>query len=484
MPTRPVNLLFVLCDEMRGCDMGCAGALDVRTPNMDRLAGEGVSFVNAISNCPVCTPARGTILTGVHALRHRALANDMPIRADLPTMGTILRDAGYAAGYIGKWHLDGAQRDVFTPPGPRRLGFDDHWAVWNCHHDYLERRYYGDTPEVRHIEGYEPVWQTDEAIRFMERRRDDPFALVLSWGPPHGPLELVPDEYRLMYDPAKLTLRANVDPERTPREYLSTAVPPWNPTEGCRNRTEGDIEQRIRESLASYYGAITALDDNVGRLLAALERLDLVENTIVVFTSDHGGQYWSQRHIRKQQPWEETIRIPMIMRAPGRFPRGKATPVPTGLVDLLPTLLELLNVESPGGMDGASVVDAVLEQTPPARSVLFGIPVPVDGVTQEGVDRGWRGVRTQRHTFAQWEDGSPWVLYDNERDPYQLKNLIEIADASRLRVEMEDELERQLERANDPFLTWQEHVRQCDVVEEWNLRERTCNSLAARPVSP
>lgn len=483
MSTRPMNLLFVFADEMRGCDMGHTGAPDVRTPNLDRLAGEGVSFVNGISNCPVCTPARGTILTGVHAPAHHAISNDVPIRTDLPTMGTVLRDAGYATGYIGKWHLDGLRRKGFTPPGSRRLGFDDHWAVWNCHHDYFNGRYYGDTPEVRHIEGYEPVWQTDEAIRFMERRRDDPFALVLSWGPPHGPLELVPDEYRLMYDPAKLTLRENVDPANTPREYLSTAVPPWNPREGCRDRTEGDIEERIRESLACYYGAITALDANLSRLLAALERLDLAESTAVVFTSDHGGQDWSQRHIRKQQPWEETIRVPLIMRASGRLPSGKSSKAPTGLVDLLPTVLDLMDMEAPDGMDGASVVEAVLGKAPAPRSVLFGVPVPVDGITQEGVDRGWRGVRTERHTYAQWEDRSGWVLYDNHEDPYQLRNLVDDPGASALRAEMEDELARQLERANDPFLPWQEHVRRCGVVEEWNERERW-NGEAARLVTP
>ena len=477
-----MNLLLVFADEMRGCDTGHAGAPDVATANMDRLASEGVAFTNAIANCPVCTPSRGSILTGVHAHRHYALANDLPIRHDLPSLGTVLRDAGYATAYIGKWHLDGLPPDRFTPPGPRRLGFDDYWAAWNCAHDYFNGRYYEDTPDVRRIEGYEPDGQTDLAVAFMERRRRRPFALVLSWGAPHGPLELVPDAYRLMYDPAKLTLRANVDPGRTPREFLSTAVPPWNPTEGCRSRTDGDIEQRIRESLACYYAAITALDRNLGRLLDALERLDLARNTVVVFTSDHGGMYWSHRRIRKQQPWEESIRVPLVVRAPGRLPSGKTTTVLAGLVDLMPTVLDLLRQTPPDGLDGSSVLPAVLGEAPPPPSLLLSVPVPVDGITTEGVDRGWRGVRTERHTYARWEDRSPWVLYDNKADPYQLHNLVGDPRAAPLRARMDKELDRLVTRHHDDAPTWQEQLARCGLTETWNQRERECNSAAARLV--
>ncbi|MFH0964286.1 MAG: sulfatase [Planctomycetota bacterium] len=483
MARPPRNLLLVLADEMRGGDMGHVGNGDVLTPHTDRLAREGVSFTNAIANCPVCTPSRGSLLTGVHAHRHCALANDMPIRTDLPTLGTVLRDAGYATGYIGKWHLDGLPRDVFTPPGPRRLGFDDTWAVWNCHHDYFNGRYYADTPEVRRIGGYEPDGQTDLAIEFMERKRGEPFALVLSWGPPHGPLELVPDEYRRMYDPGKITLSPNVRPDRTDRYTLSVAVPPWEPTEGCRTRLDGEMEERIRESLACYYAAITALDHNLGRLLDALARLGLAENTIVVFTSDHGGMHWSHGRIRKQQPWEESIRVPLVIRAPGRLASGLKTRVLTGMVDLMPTLLDLLGRASPEGLDGSSVAPAVLGQAPARRSLLVGIPVPVDSVTEEGVDRGWRGVRTEQHTYARWEDRSPWVLYDNAADPYQLRNLVELPRAEDLRKRMDEELDRLLARCGDGSLTWQEELARCGAVEAWNRRERECNPDAARLVS-
>ena len=309
MPDKPMNLLFVFADEMRGMDMRHAGNPDVHTPNLDMLARGGVSFTNAIANCPVCTPSRGTMLTGLHAHKHAAVTNDVPIRCDLPTLGTVLTDADYLAGYIGKWHIDGLPRNRFTPPGPRRLGFDHYWAVWNCHHDYFDGKYYTNKPEPCRITGYEPHIQTELAIRFIERHRNDPFALVLSWGPPHGPLEFVPDEYRIRYDPAKLSLRPNVSPGKTEKWALACATAPWKRYANEPGPFGGDMETAIRESLAAYYAAITALDDDLGRFLSTLEKLELAENTAVVFTSDHGSMHWSHGRIRKQQPWEECILV-------------------------------------------------------------------------------------------------------------------------------------------------------------------------------
>ena len=473
MAKKPMNLLFVLADEMRGQDMHHVGNKDVHTPYMDYLASEGVSFTNAIANCPVCTPSRGTIFTGLHALRHGAVTNDIPIRTDIPSIGSLLHDAGYATGYIGKWHLDGLPRYRFTPPGPRRLGFDEYWAVWNCSHNYFNGRYYGDTPEAVEIPGYEPDGQTDLAIRFIERYHKDPFALVLSWGPPHGPLELVPAQYRKQYDSDRINLRPNVKPSEIEQWTLACAVPPWNQTKRDTVIDERYIQRAIRESMAYYYAAITALDRNLGRLLSVLERLNLVENTVVVFTSDHGGMHWSHGRIRKQQPWEESIRVPLIIRAPGRLPKGKLSPVLVGLVDLAPTLLDILGQHIPEEMDGISILPYIsggMKQLP--QSIVIGMPVPVDGVVYEGVNQGWRGLRTMRYTYARWENGNSWVLYDNQTDPYQLNNIVNEPDAFNLRREMEERLQRQLESIQDEFLPWDEHVRQLGITEEWNWRER------------
>jgi len=394
---KPFNLLFIFADQMRGQDMGHSGNPDARTPNMDRLAAEGVTFTNAIANCPVCTPSRGSMLTGLHPLHHGAVANDIPIRPDIPSIGTILRDAGYRTGYIGKWHLDGVPRDRFTPPGPRRLGFDDYWAAWNCHHDYFNGRYFEDTPEPRSFEGYEPDGQTDLAIRFMERYRNDPFLLVLSWGPPHDPYGKVPDEFLKMYDPVRLTLRPNV--------------------------AAGGNEEGVRRTIASYYAAITALDANLGRLLAALERLGLAETTAVLFTSDHGDMLWSQGYQKKQKPWEESIRVPLIIRAPGARGNGTACTRIVEFVDIYPTLTDLAGLKPPKGLEGRSLQP--LLDNPLARwdgHAITQVLRPADKRLAKPVMG--RSIRTERWRYTDWAEGNSGVeLYDHANDPMEFNNL-------------------------------------------------------------
>ncbi len=189
----PPNLLLVFADQMRGMDMGCAGNPDVRTPAMDRLAKQGVRLTRCFATSPVCSPNRAILLTGTYPTTNRVPGNDLPLPSHLPSLGTIARGHGYRTAYIGKWHLDGVPRTKFTPPGPRRSGFD-FWAAYNCTHDYFHPKYYRDTPQVVEVDGYEPEVQTDLALAFLDEQRDaaEPFCLVLSWGPPHDPYDQVP----------------------------------------------------------------------------------------------------------------------------------------------------------------------------------------------------------------------------------------------------------------------------------------------------
>jgi arylsulfatase A-like enzyme len=438
-PNRP-NVLLVFADQMRGMSLGCMGDPDVQTPNLDRLAKEGLLFTNAVANCPVCTPARASLLTGLHPLTHRAVCNDMQVSADFPTLATVLKGEGYATGYVGKWHLDGVPRDKFTPPGPRRLGFD-YWRAWNCHHDYFEAKCHGDTEAPVALEGYEPVAQTDLAVRFMREHRDNPFLLCLSWGPPHDPYDQVPEEYRKQYDPEKLTLRPNA-------------------------------QNADRERLANYYAAITALDDQLGRLMRALKELRLDENTLVIFTSDHGDMLGSHDRTHKEQPWEECLLVPLVMRWPARLGNAQVVDTLVGLVDLMPTILGLAGIEVPKGLSGVDLsapIRGEMGQEP--GSVFLQVIVPSNQARANGV-KEWRGVRTKRYTYARYQNGDGWVLFDNKTDPYQQKNLFHDKGAVRLRRELECEVQGWLQRTGDEFLPWQEHIRELDMVEEWNERER------------
>ena len=437
---RKPNVIFIFPDQMRGEAMHCAGNNDVITPNLDRLASEGMLFTNAISNTPVCVPARGTLLTGRYPLSHRAVTNDLPLGEDEVSIAEVLKEEGYDTGYIGKWHLDGVPRDKFTPPGKRRFGFD-YWAAWECHHDYFNGRYYRDTPEPIHIPGYEPDFQADLAIKYIKEHKDHPFFLFVAPGIPHNPYELVPQKYKDMYDPSQLTLRPN-----------------------CIGAD--------RRAIADYYAAITSLDWNVGRILTAIEELGIAEDTIVIFTSDHGDMLWSQGKVRKEQPWEESIRIPFIIRWPHHIPAGTKTDALLSLVDIMPSLLSLCGAPIPNRVQGVDLSSVMMgDSSDVQETVLLTEPV----VGGEGYLNGvkeWRGVRTKRYTYARWQNGKVWVLYDNLKDPYQLNNLAEKEEAKDLKDYLENILQDLLRKANDEFLPWDEHLRKLGLVNAWNINEK------------
>lgn len=436
------NVLFILCDQMRGHAMNCDGNSQVKTPNLDRLASQGIRFTNAIANCPVCTPNRGTLLTGRYPLSHRAVTNDLPLPVDEITIGNVFSDEAYNTGYIGKWHLDGVPRDKFTPPGERRQGFDD-WAAWNCSHAYSNAKYFRNTPAPIEIEGYEPEHQTQLAIEFLEQNKDNPFFLFLSWGPPHAPYHVVPERYRNLYNPKQIEIRAN-----------------------CK---DSNVDRRV---IADYYAAVSALDEFVGRLMSVLDRLNLADNTLVVFTSDHGDMLFSQGHTKKERPWEESIRVPFIARYPGVIPENTTSDVLFSTVDVMPSILGLMNTEIPNAVEGCDLSNALLDKPcDEPDSAFLTIPVPVDQAIAVNIDQ-WRGIRTKRYTYSRWQNGDGWVLYDNQNDPYQLENLIDDSEYAGVRDELEGELQGWLKRTNDEFLPWQEHIKECGLVDLWNERER------------
>jgi arylsulfatase A-like enzyme len=435
-PRRP-NVLFILTDQMRAEAMGCAGNPVVKTPHLDALAEQGVLFTNAIANCPVCTPSRAMLMTGRYPSSNRTLVNDLPMPTGQPFLAQAFRDAGYKTGYVGKWHLDGLPRDKFTPPGPRRAGFDTYWAAYECHHDYFDPKYYLDTDRLQRISGYEPAVQTDLAMSFMETHKKDPFFLVLAWGPPHDPYHLVPGHYRDLYNPETIPYRPN-----------------------CRTVNGREY--------CDYYAQVTALDNQVGRLMAFLDENKLSDDTLVVFTSDHGDMLYSHGRVMKQQPWEESIGIPLIMRPPAPrsgLPRAQRTNILLGMADIAPTIISLAGLTIPTEMEGLDLSGAMLGHGPEHRSLPILEYVPADQAWGWG-GREWRGVRTKRYTYARFRQEG-WVLYDNITDPYQLDNMIDKPEHRALQKQLEAELMEWLARLNDRFLTADEHLRQLGQYELW-----------------
>lgn len=476
MPRHP-NLLYILVDQMRYHAMGCAGNTQVRTPNLDRMATEGVCCDLAVSNIPVCTPARASILTGLYPLAHTTITNNSMLPNDMPSMGKMLKAHGYATGYIGKWHLAGEAyigktpqnggQEGWIPPGEMRHGFD-YWAVHHCTHAYRKAHYYRDTPEPISAGEWEPDTQTDLAIKFMrehtESNPEQPFGLVVSLGTPHTPFT-APEEFTDLYKPDELELRQNVAFDELIRHNDDASFS--DPNRG--------IEELLRGMLANYYGAISNIDYNMGRLFRQLDELGIANNTLVVFTSDHGELLGSHGQMHKSAPYDESILIPFLARQPGVIRAGTKIDHPFGLADHLPTLFSLMGLELEAPVEGVDFSpvfrggDADLPaSTPliwPINAVTWGKEWNLTN-TRRGKPadfmRIYRGIRTRTHTYVRDRE-EPWLLFDNEADPYQMNNLIETCGPDAVPAELEAELSSWLERTRDPFEDAQYYIDRIDL---------------------
>lgn len=428
----PLNVLFLFPDQMRAQAMGCMGNPDVKTPNLDRLAQEGILFRNHFANSPVCCPARAIILTGKYAHTNGMIANDLRLRESETSMAELFAERGYRTGFIGKWHLDGGKRQPgWIPPGARRQGFE-FWAANQVSHNHFDTHYYRDEPEPIPIKTFESEAWTDLGIEFLRQASEDsrPFFLTVQMGPPHDPY-LAPDEYMEMYDPEAISLRPNFAGDESDRDLEPN---PYIATPG-------------RKEIAAYYAMVTAVDDQVGRILEELDRLGLRESTVVIVSSDHGDMLGSHGARLKRKPWEESIRVPGIVRHP-LAPAGRETDALFSHVDIAPTLLSLCGIGPPAEMQGSDLSPVILGESDSgpdsAYFQIFG-PFLAGGVTQ-----GWRGIRKQRYMYARTED-APWVLYDLETDPFELTNLVDDPSSADLMEQLDGELAGLMDRHGDSW---------------------------------
>ncbi len=429
------NIVFVFADQWRAQSTGYAGNGEVITPTLDRLADESVNFTHAVANMPVCSPYRASLLTGQYPLTHGLFMNDARFNPEANTMGKIFKSAGYQTAYIGKWHLDGQGRSAYIPP-ERRHGFD-YWKVLECTHTYNKSLYYANqdtTPSV--WPGYDAYYQTLDAVDYIKNsaQKENPFLLVLSWGPPHAPYHTAPEEYQDKYSDNDILLRPNV-----PDEFYDKA----------------------QKDIKGYYAHINALDDYLALILNAITEQNIEDNTIFVFTSDHGDLLYSQGQIKKQQPFDESIRVPFLLKYPGLNKKSKGLiDVPINTQDILPTLLGLSGIDIPGtveGKDFSQIIKGKEKVDDNAALIACIAPFGQWPRMRGGVE--YRGVRTKRYTYAKKLDG-PWLLYDNETDPYQMNNLIGKPEYETLQKEMEMLLVQKLKETNDDFLPGDEYIKQ------------------------
>jgi arylsulfatase A-like enzyme len=449
-PSRKPNVLFVFDDQLRADVCGVYGGGNIATLHIDRLAAQGATFTNSVSSCPLCTPYRGMLQTGRYPTHSGIIMNFVEANhiQNPHCLADVFGAAGYDTGFIGKWHLSSGWRreeglykpdqaavqayreknpeTEFVAPGPGRLGYS-HWQAFNFHTAFNDYYWYEDEPKRLYSRRYETDTQIDQAIAYMERRRnsDGPFFLSIAPHPPHPPFA----------------------PEFIPEGYLEK-VPElirWSPNVPADN-PRPVIEMR-------YYLAMAKnVDDNLGRLMAYLDASGLAENTIVVFTSDHGEMHGSHGRLNKMVPYAEAINIPLIIRWPRRIPPGSRIEALQTPMDHLPTLCGLAGLRIPREVDGADLSRVVLGKGRDGREeVLIGSYTSHWDFFQTGTRwPEWRGVRTKQYTYCRWLTGEE-ELYDNLEDPFQMRNLApggaEPAVLKRLRGRLGDFLEA----AHDDF---------------------------------
>lgn len=427
------NIVFLLADQWRGQATGYAGDPNAKTPHVDALARESFIFRRAFSGIPVCTPARACLMTGKYPIDHGVFLNDVYLKPDETSIARVLRKAGYDTAYIGKWHLDGhGSRSTFIPE-ERRQGFK-YWKALECTHAYFDSRYHdGNDQSPKKWDGYDALAQTRDAVQYIRTHdKDKPFFLFLSWGPPHNPYQDAPREYKKNHTPRKIELRPNV-----PKE----------------------MKKRARKDLAGYYAHISALDACVGMVVRALDEAGLAGTTILIFTSDHGDMLCSQGQQRKQRPWDESISIPMLARVPSLHGRGVEISMPVDLADLMPTMLGLCNIPIPPGIAANDLSKHLAgKEMPEDNPVLLSCISPFGEFTVNNGGREFRGIRTCRYTYVRDLKG-PWLLYDNEVDPFQLRNLVNDEQYAILREKLGAVLDGMLARRGDGFRPSREYIQ-------------------------
>lgn len=449
---RKPNLVYVFADQLAYHHCGYAGDEHAQTPAIDKLAGESFSFRQAVASSPVCAPYRATLMTGKYQSSTGMVINELRLSPNHECFGHVLTRAGYQTAYIGKWHLWANElghhdetRNGFVPPGAYRLGFDGLWAAYNFNHDYYQSPYFRDTPRREVHKSYEPDSQTDMAIDWIRGASggQQPFALFLSWGPPHDPWgwDNVPAELAEKFRDKKIPVRRNYSEQRD--AYADAwATPPR------------DYFQNLPQFMQAYYAQTANIDWNLGRLVAALEKAGVADDTILVFTSDHGEMFGSHGRRAKYIFYEEAARVPFLVRWRGRTPAGKSSDACFHSPDIMPTLLEMMDLRVPRSVEGKSFARTALGKSGRTPDAAFLQGMGTTAAWQDGTE--WRAMRDQQRTYAVYRRDGKELLFDNVKDPYQLRNLADDRGHSKTLMQYRERLARWRREHNDVFeaCTW------------------------------
>lgn len=422
------NVIVFLTDQQRWDTTGLHGnPLDL-TPNLDRVAREGTHVRYSFTCQPVCGPARSSLQTGLYATQTGCHINGIPLDPELPTLANWFRAAGHRTGYIGKWHLASEE----PVPPEQRGGYQD-WLASNILEftsDAYDTVMYNEAGQPKKLPGYRVDAMTDAAIRYIDQHKSDPFFLFLSYIEPHH--------------------QNHRDDYPAPTGYRERYEGRWMPSDLAV------LGGTAHQHYAGYCGMVKRLDEAYGRLLDALKSLGLEDDTIVLFTSDHGNHFKTRNGEYKRSLHDASVRVPTVLTGPG-FNGGGEIRELVSLVDLPPTLLDAAGIDVPSQLPGRSLLDLVLRRET--------TPWPDDVFIQISESQTGRAIRTRRWKFGVTAHDSvsthatgsdtyrESALYDLVADPHELHNLIHEASHDLLCRRLSERLLARMAQVDEPPAT-------------------------------
>ncbi|MBB6462289.1 sulfatase family protein [Flammeovirga kamogawensis] len=451
------NLLIIHTDEHNLRTLGCyrktlsdeqafmwGKETIVETPNLDKIAEGGVLCENWYATSPVCTPSRASMMTGLYPVATGSPINDMPLNDDVITFGQILKDNGYATSYVGKWHLDGEDKPGFEPA--RKFGFDHNRYMMNRGHwKILKEEKEGVVvdqvvkkngnlvfdQEKANEKSFTTDFLVDRALKILEQDKDKPFCLMLSIPDPHGPNH-VRAPYNTMYD--HLTFE---EPRTAYKE--GDESPLW-----VSRKKKNSVKAINQNAMRQYYGMVKCVDDNVGRILSFLKENNLEENTIVVFTSDHGDLLGEHGKQNKGLPYETSARVAFMLRYPKKVKSGKQINKAFTMADFTPTILGLMDVDhSEYKFHG---IDASVDFKSKKKRIEEDRIVYITNARSK-----WVAAVDNRYKLVVSPNDKPW-LFDLQEDPDELINFYTDPAYQKIAQRLHKELFVQMEKYNEPAL--------------------------------
>ncbi len=441
------NVLIVMTDQQSSWSISALGARDISTPYIDRVGNEGAIFEQFFTPCAVCTPSRGSLLTGLHTPQHGAHKNQLPLSFEAKTIAEVFKENGYSTGYAGKWHLNGEDKPGFMTEKDSH-GFTDCRYMFNRGHwkKLIEDQETGEVSVADYNDSYagamgdeigdETTYTTDflcdKAVEFIkDRDKATPFLYMISIPDPHTPFS-VREPYDTMFDPAKINLP----------EAFYKSCPPWMP-EGF-NRGKSCPDRKVAsELLAAYLGEVKCIDDNMGKLFKTLEQEEILDNTIIVFTTDHG-EYMGEHGLwGKNSSFSSVFHIPFLIRYPEKINSGTKVDNYVSMLDFKKMLTSLANVADDSEDMGRDATVLLNGKCTDWQDSVHMYTSDFDSIMMQKND-----------IFLSLREDGHHMLFDMKNDVNQYNNLYSLDEYKPLVNELTTEIIDMHKKIESPALSW------------------------------